>query len=296
MRLVVTGASGFVGSALLESRTAEPGDVISAVSRSAPTIKAPNIEHLALDLSRSDWTDSLPHSADVVIHLAQSLHYRAFPDRGRDMVELNIGATVALADWARRSGVKRFVFASTGNVYPTNVGRPLTEEDAPRPTSMYGATKLSAELLLEQYQRSFEIVLMRMFAIYGPGQKDMLIPTMANRIAKGEEITLAQNVGVVLNPLFVADCARIIGDLMTTDLTQRVERVNLAGPEMVSLAGIVARLESLIGRRAVTRQTEEPVVYLNGATQKLQRLLPHRSLLALDEGLRRTVHRDGHGD
>ncbi len=92
--------------------------------------------------------------------------------------------------------------------------RPLREDDPPCPASLYGASKLSAELLLQHYGTLFETVLMRIFGVYGPGQKDMLIPSTIRRVLNDEEITLAGGAGVYLSPLFVTDCVEMIDALI----------------------------------------------------------------------------------
>lgn len=248
-----------------------------------------NVQHVGLDLLQPGWTRSLPETVDVVVHLAQSRRYRRFPESAEDVIAVNVNSTLDLADWAYRHGVNRFLFASTGNVYPTSMRRPVREEDPPRPDSLYGASKLSAEILLEQYSAFFETVFMRIFGVYGPGQRDMLIPSIVRRVLNAEEITLSGGAGVFLSPLFVTDCIQMIESLIRVPLPKPVQRVNLAGPEMVSLAQIVAILEDLLTRSARTVTTDSEPPYLVGSCDQAKRLTGHESFVTLVEGLRHTV-------
>jgi nucleoside-diphosphate-sugar epimerase len=289
MRVLVSGASGYIGTHLVKSLASHDDCEIVAISRSSTQIRLRNVRHLSLDLSQPGWTRELPQSVDVVVHLAQSRQYRAFPEGVRDVVAINVNSTVDLADWAYRHRVKRFLFASTGNVYPTHMNRPLREEDAPCPATLYGASKLGAELLLQHYSALFETVVMRIFGIYGPGQRDMLIPATIRRILNNEEITLASGAGIYLSPLFVTDCVDMINALIRAPALKPLQHVNLAGPEVVSLSQIVVALEELLSHKARTVNTDANPIYLAGSGDVARQLTGHQTFVPLIEGLRYTV-------
>jgi len=289
MKILVTGASGYIGTHLVRALASRGEHEVIGISRSSMQAYSGSVRVLALDLSQRGWTLGLPKAVDVVVHLAQSKHYRDFPDGVKDMVAVNLNSTIDLATWACRHGVKRFLFASTGNVYPTNLDRPLREDDSPCPASLYGASKLGAELLLQHYGTLFEIVLMRIFGVYGPGQKDMLIPSTIRRVLNDEEITLAGGVGIYLSPLFVTDCVKMIDALIQAPRLDPLQRVNLAGPETVSLAQIVVTLEELLARRARVLRTNAQPIYLVGSGDVARKLTAHESFVPLAEGLRRTI-------
>ena len=95
------------------------------------------------DLSKRNWTKFIPKKPfDYVIHLAQSAHYRDFPDGACDMMRINIeAATFELLEWNRKHCAGSFLFASTGTVYRQKPNA-ITEKDVAAPSSFYGATKL----------------------------------------------------------------------------------------------------------------------------------------------------------
>ena len=152
MTIVVTGASGFVGRSLLTLLAArDTGHSIIAVSRQRPPLLPPGVDWRHVDMGDADWTRTLPsEGCDAVVHLAQSQHYREFPARAVDLVDVNVQATVELAGWAVAHRVPRFLFASTGNVYGTQE-RVHCEQDRCAPESMYAASKLCAEILLKPF-------------------------------------------------------------------------------------------------------------------------------------------------
>ena len=179
MKILITGATGFIGSCL--SKALVDRHKVFALSRSIETESTENgLEAVNADLSHSGFAKKLPPDVDSVIHLAQSEKYRDFPDGVADMCQVNINATLELLEWARRTGVKHFVFASSANVYEETTST-LSEGSKALPNSFYGASKLSAEHLALQYKEFFQVDILRFFTVYGPFQTGMLIPNIIDR-------------------------------------------------------------------------------------------------------------------
>jgi UDP-glucose 4-epimerase len=163
MRVLVTGAAGFIGSSLTDRllslghavvgvdnlSTGQPEFIAGAKANPLFTLR----EHDLLDL------DALVESAtgvDLVVHFAANADVRFGPDHPRRDLEQNIIVTWNVLEAMRRNGVKRIAFSSTGSVYGESPVIP-TPEDAPFPvqTSLYGASKVSAEGLISAYCESF---------------------------------------------------------------------------------------------------------------------------------------------
>ena len=139
MKILITGASGFIGSNLVRS-LAEKHTVYAVVRKKKKFVGNPQVNFIEVDLSRKDFVEELPSGINTVLHLAQSSRYRDFPNGVEDMISININSTGLLLDWARRSEVKHFVFSSTANVY-SQTGEKFTEKSATTPSSYYGASK-----------------------------------------------------------------------------------------------------------------------------------------------------------
>lgn len=283
-RVLITGAGGFLGRALCPALARS--HTVWGVLR-PPGSAALDVRPVVADLSPG-WTDGLDGPVDVVVWLAQSRAYRDFPAGARDMFEVNESAFFELLEWSRRSGVRRFIFASTGSVYRSS-SLPLAESDPCDVTSMYAATKLNAEHLLCQYSPFFDCVIGRLFALYGPEQTGTLIAETIARVRDDIPVSLVGGIGPTLTPLYVADCARIISSLLEMERTDNPMILNLAGPETVTLVQIVRAVGSLLGKQPAIEEREGTPASLVADITKLRRLLPRLSFRSLADGLEETV-------
>lgn len=288
MRVLITGASGFIGRALSQSLSREPGCEVYTVVRQTISGADTHANEIVADLAIPDWTSRLSKPVDVVIHLAQSNRYREFPDAVSDIVGVNVNATLELADWGRRNGIRRFLYASTGNVYGSS-SIEAKEDASPSPRGMYATSKRCAELLLEPYTEFFEIVVMRLFGVYGPGQRGMTISRLIDQVLADEEITLSGRSGVRLNPIYIDDCVAIIRRLSDIDPSERYEIINIGGTEAVDLLEVIRIVQKLAGRNPRIRFSDGKVVNLIGDTGKLAKRIPGRRDVSLEEGLRRCI-------
>lgn len=172
MRILVTGASGFVGRALV-SRLADAGHEVVAAVRSAASAGDGLMTTVAVgDIRSADWGAALD-GVDAVVHLAARAH--VMRDKSADPLsefrDVNVAGTKRLAEAAMRHGVGRFVFVSTIGVNGRKTeGRPFTAADAPAPAEPYAIAKREAEdVLLSWAGPSFEPVVVRPTLVYGPG-------------------------------------------------------------------------------------------------------------------------------
>lgn len=172
MKLLLTGATGRVGSHLLPRLVAQGHDV-RAVARSevaAGRVKTAGAEPVLADLMDPDGYRAALDGRDAVVHLAAVL-------RGTDDGEIrraNLEATRRLAGAALDAGVARFVFTSTNLVYPGGLGRPASEDDEPAPPAAWGAypaSKVEAEraLLALHRDRGLGLRIVRLAFVYGEG-------------------------------------------------------------------------------------------------------------------------------
>jgi UDP-glucose 4-epimerase len=176
MRILVTGASGFVGRALVSDLAAQGHRVRAAMRQPADIFPRP-VEVVAVsDLARPlEWRPLLA-DIEVVVHLAGIAH--AGPEIADDLYDrVNRAATVALAAAAAKNRIQRLVFASSIRAQAGPAAdHVLTESDPPRPVDAYGRSKLAAEDAIRAAGLPFTIL--RPALVYGPGVKGNLASLM----------------------------------------------------------------------------------------------------------------------
>lgn len=182
MRALITGSSGFVGTALTQHLLAEGDEVVpfDRTSGGADITDRPALE-AAVQASK----------ADVLYHLAAQAHVPTAWDNPTATLRCNVEGTMNVLDAAYDAGIQRVIVASSADVYgtidPTHL--PVTEATTPRPNNPYAASKLAAEAFALQsfYGRGQEVIALRAFNQFGPGQRpDFVCSGFAHRIAHAE--------------------------------------------------------------------------------------------------------------
>ena len=284
MRVLITGAGGFIGSRLA-GRLAEAHDVIG-LCRGEPPADGPSLQWVSMDLSRPLERPSLPERLDAVVHLAQSRRYRDFPAGATDVFAVNVGATQALLDLAVSTGAAKFVLASTGGLYPF-AQEPIREEVPPAPANFYFRSKHLAEQLVEAYGGLLEPVVLRLFFVYGAGQTRMLIPKLRERIEAGKEVAIEGDPALRINPIHVEDATRAFEAALTSESPAVV---NVAGRETLGVDELARRIAAGLGREArITHRESERVGDLVAATDRMVTGLGVTPRVDLDAGLHEVV-------
>ena len=312
MKVLVTGATGFVGGALVRRLSADPackGLVVALRSRTELRIKGVRQVQVGDLLTITDWSVAL-QGVDTVVHCAARVH--VMQDDATDPLqayrEVNVNGTLNLASQAAQAGVGRFVFVSSIKVTgeTTQPGQPFKADDVPTPLDPYGVSKLEAELGLREIeaQTGMEVVIVRPPLVYGPGVKANFA-SMMRWVARGIPLPLGaiQNARsmVALDNLvdLLVTCLTHPGaagqtflvsdgeDVSTTELLRRTAQAMGKKAFLLPVPATVLELgTSLLGKRAVAQR-------LSGSLQvdieKTRRLLGWSPPLTLDQGLKKAV-------
>jgi nucleoside-diphosphate-sugar epimerase len=203
MRILVTGATGKVGSRLAK-RLAQRGEHIRALVRDP--VRAADLRGAGIELARGDLLD-VSSLAAAVVGIDAVVHCAAF-FRGATAEQAhatNDLGTQNLARASRAAAVKRFVFTSTGLVYGANGGRLAREDDACAPTAAYPVSKLAAERFLLAVD-GLDVRVLRLPFVYGDGDPHIAeaIPMMrtlapTQRMSIGHHVDVAQAVARLLD-------------------------------------------------------------------------------------------------
>jgi len=253
MRILVTGATGFVGRCLVPALIKRGHDVRAAMR--GGSVFADAQEFLHGDLARGvDWTPAL-EGVDAVVHLAGLAH-------ANDVLEdaayerTNLDATTQLATSAARAGVQRFVFVSSIRAQTGPVASAtLTEQTPPVPTDAYGRSKLAAERAV--LSCGVPAVVFRPVLVCGPEAKGNLATLL--RLAKLPLPLPLSSLRARRSLLSMENLISAIYLGLTADVC-RGQTYVVADPEPLTIPAIVAAMRSGMHRRALLVRFPEPVL------------------------------------
>ena len=260
MRVVVTGAAGFIGSHLSERLLAARHEVVGIdcfADYYEREWKEKNLEasrsHDRFQFEEADLVDAglgpLLADAEVVYHLAGQPGVR--PSWGNQFdryVRDNIIATQRLLEALKEIPIKRLVFAGSSSVYGDAEKFPTKETALPRPVSPYGVTKLAAEHLTHLYTRNFGIpaVSVRYFTVYGPRQRpDMAFSRFMHALIAGEDIEVFGDGEQTREFTYVSDAVDGTIKASSADVVGQI--FNLGGGSRVTVNKVLATLEEISG-------------------------------------------------
>lgn len=256
-QVLVTGANGLLGRNLCQHLVVQGMDVVGIVRKHSKPLESPNPGLIELDFS-SNWPeDELPAKIDTIIHLAQSSKFRDFPDNALDVFKVNIESTARLLDYAKRSGVKQFIYASSGGVYGNSPQAFRENSPIPPPSQLgyYLGSKTCGEILVQSYASIFQVVVLRPFFMYGPNQnRNMLIPRLMDNISAGNPVSLQGEHGIRVNPVHVDDASKAVAACLKLNESATF---NIAGPEVLSIRQISEGMAQYLGVSALFKQQEE---------------------------------------
>ena len=306
-RVLVTGASGFIGVAVLERlRLGQYGAPRAAVRRAIAN-PVGDVEYVQVADAGpdSDWQKAV-RGVDVIVHAAARVH--ASGARSRDYLRVNTLGTLNLARQAADAGVRRFVFLSSIKVNgeSTMPGCPYTADDEARPVDLYGISKHRAEQELFELSRmaGIEVVCIRPPLVYGPGVKANFlallrwvnsgIPVPLGAVRNSRSLLALDNlVGLITkcidhpgaaNQVFLAADSE---DLSTGDL---VRRIGLALRRPVRLYSvppdILRAIGALMGR---SRQMSRLCDSLQIDTSKARDVLGWSPEISVERALQKTA-------
>ncbi len=265
MKILLTGAAGFIGSHLAE-RLLRDGWTVAAVDNFDdfydPAVKRRNIagclENPEFQLIEADIRDAgamneaVGDGVELIIHLAARAGVRPSIEQPALYADVNVNGTVALLEAARKHGVKRFIFGSSSSVYGNNEKVPFAESDnVDFPISPYAATKKAGELICHTYHHLYDmsITCLRFFTVYGPRQRpDLAIHKFARLIEQGKPVPIYGDGTMERDFTYIDD---IIGGILPAIGGCRGFNIyNLGHSSPISVNELVDELENALGKKA----------------------------------------------
>ncbi len=260
MRVVVTGAAGFIGSHLVERLLASGHDVVGIdgfTDYYARAAKERNLEaarqndrftFLSVDLSDDDLAKPLD-GAEIVYHLAGRPGVRAALMQFDQYWRENVVATQRLLEALKGKPLKTLVYAGSSSVYGDAEVFPTAETALPAPLSPYGVTKLAGEHLAYVYWKNYGIpsVRLRYFSVYGPRMRPDLMLSKAMRAAyEGTVFDVYGDGQQTREFTYVSDAVE--GTILSAERGAPGELFNLGGGSSVTINHVLDLLEEVSGR------------------------------------------------
>ena len=310
--ILVTGGAGFIGSHLCRALLLQGKTVISLDNFCDfynPKIKENNIQQLQADFSAKQFisligdirddktyeTQLKPYAGTInqVVHLAAMAGVRPSLENPALYLDVNVNGTFKLTEWMKQHTIQKLVFASSSSVYGARNNAPFKEEDdTSRPISPYAATKIMGENLLHTYSYlyGFNIVALRFFTVYGPGQRpDLAIHKFAQLMRNNKAVPVLGDGSARRDFTYIDDIIQGVLAAMAYDKTP-FEVFNLGESATTTVCEMITYLEEALGLKArIDWQNPQPgdVPLTCADITKARTLLNYQPTTAVAEGMQK---------
>lgn len=304
MKILITGAAGFIGFSLAR-RLLDRGDTVVGIDNlndyypvalkraRLAEIQSPAFRFVEMDIADRKALPELfaAEKFDCVVNLAAQAGVRYSIENPWAYVDSNLVGFANILECCRHYPVGHLVYASSSSVYGGNEKVPFSEDDkVDNPVSLYAATKKADELMASCYNKLYGIPAtgLRFFTVYGPwGRPDMSPMLFARAISAGEPIKVFNNGDMMRDFTYIDDIVE--GVVRVIDRAPaRHEVYNIGCSNPVKLMDFISEIENALGRRAekIMLPMQPGDVYQTYAdTSKLERDFGYRPGVTLHEGI-----------
>jgi UDP-glucose 4-epimerase len=303
MNFLVTGAAGFLGSALANRLTREGHEVrgLDDLSAGDPARLDSQILFTRGDIKDRPKLWTLLQDVDCVYHLAARVSVRESVLYPREYNSVNVGGTVSVMEAMRDVGVKRVVLISSGPVYGDQQAQPLAEDTRPDPRSPYAVSKLAAEYYVRTIGSlwGIETVTLRVFNAYGPGQPipaahPPVIPHFLQQIVGGGTLIIHSDGSQSRDFVYLSDVVEAMVAAATAPTIDR-QVLNVGSGTETTIRDLAQQVIEAVGAKAdwIFSEEQDPGSSRMCANLDLARTkLGYKPQVKLEEGLRRTLEKD----
>jgi UDP-glucose 4-epimerase len=275
-RVLLTGETGFLGRRVHAALDADPGLAVTVLGKRLGELEPGELA-----------------SFDIVVHLAAWTTKRAGASDWGSVLDANVNGLASLLE-ALDGAPRRFLFASTADVYGPHGGCSLCEGSSLDPTDAYAASKLLGEHVVAEDARAreYEACAMRIGHVYGPGEEayEKFVPSAIRALMKGRPPTVVGDGQTRRDLLYVDDAAEAVRRLVV-HAEELPRRLNLAAPDthtLEEIAGELIEIVGFIGRIRYLSDHDNPPS-LGFDTTLLSDTIGEWERVALGEGLRREI-------
>jgi len=292
-KILVTGASGFIGSHLIRRLIKENAEVY-CIDRNRIKLEEPDIKSYQIDLRNYDELKKIISdiNPDIIFHLAALTNPSRDINLVKDMFEVNLQGTINLLLATKDINYDLFIYTNTSELYGDENKPPFKEDMKPKTMSPYSASKISAEVYCDLFLELFNkpITIFRLPIVYGPSQKgNMFIPDLMNSIKENKEFVMTKG-EQARDFIYIDD---IIEAFILSCKKENIKGIyNLGSGKEIKLKEIINILKEYINLKVKFdkpyRENEIWHYYLD--ISKTKKELNWKPKIELKEGLKRTLN------
>lgn len=303
MIFLITGAAGFLGSALANHLLREGHQVrgLDDLSTGDPAALEPGVHFTRGDMNDRPKLWTLLQEVDCVYHLAARVYVPESILYPREYNASNVGGTVSLMEAMRDVGIRRVVLASSGAIYGNQEAQPLSEGQAPRPLSPYAVSKLSAEYYIRTIGTlwGIETLSLRIFNAYGPGQQlppahPPVVPYLLRQAVKGGTLMVNSDGSQTRDFVYLDN---VVSGMVAAATAPNINGlvINIGSGEETSildLARLVLNITGSSSNIVTSAQISGGVSRMCANIALAEKRLNYKPSISLEDGLRLTLQRD----
>ena len=310
--IVVTGCAGFIGfhltKNLLEKNKKVIGiDIIDKYydpkkkkDRLKILNKYKNFKFFKIDLNKYDliYSKLKNYKVELIIHLAAQPGVRISIKKPHNTLKQNLVPFINILEIARLKKVKKFLFASSSSIYGDTKIYPFVEKDNQNvPVSVYGATKLSNEIIASSYSKNFNMktIALRFFTVYGPyGRPDMAYYSFLDDLKKNKKIRVFNKGDMMRDFTYVDDVIKGITSLINFNMKKNHDVINIGKGKPDQLMELIKLIEVNYKKKFKIEYTKNipngDIKKTFSNVNKAKKLIKWKPKVNLDEGIKRFVN------
>lgn len=291
-KILVTGATGFLGKSLVRALRENGTDVYASASKKNENLEIHSMNFSSLNQTKKTMDRIRP---SVVYHTGGLVNLSREHEVYKNCLNVNTIGTLNVLESLRKNPPKKFIFISTEEVYGDNEV-PYKEEQEVNPPSGYSISKSAAERLCILYAKElkFQLIIIRVGTMYGPGDKhNRLIPQIIMKALADKPIDL--NLGLKKRDyIFIDDVTEALLRSKETALTNLIDIINIGGGKSYSLRELVGLIlfytksKSKVSYGSIPERIGEADEWLLDI-QKASELLNWQPKTSIKEGIRKTI-------
>ena len=310
--IIITGCAGFIGfhltKKLLEKNKKVIGiDIVDKYydpkkkeDRLKILKKDKNFKFLKIDLNKYNliYSKLKNYKIELIIHLAAQPGVRISIKNPHNTLKQNLIPFINILEIARIKKVKKFLFASSSSIYGDTKIYPFVEKDTQNvPVSVYGATKLSNEIIASSYSKNFNMktIGLRFFTVYGPyGRPDMAYYSFLDDLKKNKKIKVFNKGNMLRDFTYVDDVVTGITNLINFNMKKNHDVINIGKGKPDQLMKLIKLIEVNYQKKFKIEYTKNipngDIKKTFSNVNKAKKLIKWRPKVNLDEGIKKFVN------